>query len=284
MVGLDGRQHDADALALVQTLREGAFAGQVVLVHVMPDAPLLGLGMAEFQMASRHAGEQLLAEAAAHVAEPVETEVLNPWPAALALERFAFTRYASLLVLGSSHRTTVGCIVPGSVALRLLKSAPCPVAVAPAGYAESPRDHIKGVGIAYDASSGADRALQAAASAAAALGAPLHVYHVVPSDELDELSRVQMISYGKVILDRAQEQLLPSVNPRLRELSGDPAHSIVDAVRVDNVGLLFAGSRGHGALRQGLFGGVCRALLQTAPCPVVLLPRDARIAAGNTSR
>jgi len=280
VVGLDGRQHDADALALAETLRE-AFAGQVVLVHVLPEAPLLGPGMAEFQMAQRRDGQQLLTEAVARVEDPVETELLSPLPAALALERIAFKRHASLVVLGSSHRSAIGQIVPGAVALRLLRGAPCPVAVAPAGYANRARGRITGVGVAYDATTGSEKALQAAASAAGRLRVPLYVYHAIPYDELDELSRAQMINYGKVILDRAREQLPPWVNPRLRELSGDPANAILEAVGEDDVGLLFAGSRGRGPLREGLFGGVSHALLQSAPCAVVLIPREARIAAGR---
>lgn len=270
VVALDGRAHDADAIALVRTLRN-AFDGEIVLVHVVPELPL-GRGMGEFHSVELREGQELLARAAANIAEPVEVELINPWPASLALERVAVRRHATLIVLGSSHRNQLSRIVPGAVALRLLKSAPCPVAVAPVGYAEDPVGSITDVGVGYDASSGSDRALQAAASASARMKVPLHVYHAVPYDELDEPARAQMMNVSKVILDRAREQLPPWMNARARELVGDPAAAIVSAVNDDNIGVLFAGSRGYGPLREGLFGGVCRALLRSAPCPIVLIP------------
>lgn len=272
LIALDGREHDADALALGLTLRR-AFDGEVVLVHVMPVA-LPGRGMAEFERLERREGQDLLAKTAATVAEPVGTELISPSPAALALERTAFKKRARLIVLGSSHRTAVGQIVPGGVGIHLLKGAPCPVAVAPAGYARHPDDSLASVGVAYDATSASQQALLVAARAAKSLNAPLHVYHAVPCDDLDEPGRAQMIVFGEAILNRALEQLPAGTDTRLRLLSGDPSAALIEAVAADGIGLLFAGSRGHGPLRESLFGGVCGDLLRNSPCALVLIPRD----------
>lgn len=266
VVGLDGREHDADALALARSLR-GAFDGEIRLVHVLAEAPL-GRGMAEFQTLQWREGQALLGRAAATIGEGAEVELINPWPAALALERVAFKSHASLLVLGSSHHRAPGRIVPGSVALHLIKGSPCPVAVAPVGYAHERAAAISRLGVAYDATPGADAALLVAASVAARLGIPLHVYHAVARDQ--DLS--QLGSSAGAILERALQQLPASVQPVARAVAGDPAGAIVAASREDDVGLLFAGSRGHGPLREGLFGGVCRGLLESAACPVVLTP------------
>jgi nucleotide-binding universal stress UspA family protein len=56
-------------------------------------------------------------------------------------------------------------------------------------------------------------------------------------------------------------------------LEGDVAEAIAETAHEDDVGLLFAGSRGYGPLREALLGGVGGALLQTARCPLVIIPR-----------
>lgn len=283
VVGLDGRPHDGDALSLARALR-GAFGDPLLLVHVLTEAPL-GRGMADFQAIERREGQELLADAAAEVSEPVEVELIDPWPTALALERVAFQRHASLIVLGASHRTTLGRIVPGSVALRLGRSSPCPIAIAPVGYTADPAAAPAPVAVAYDATPSADRALHEAAGVAQRLKLPLHVYHAVSPEELDEIERSRrdgspLNGSGDPVLDGALDQLAPGIDARAGLLSGEPVAAIRTAVGEDAIGLLFAGSRGHGAVRESLFGGVCLGLLQSAPCPVVLIPHNSQPVTG----
>lgn len=276
VVGLDGRDHDPDALALATALRT-AFEPELILVHVVPEAPL-GRGMAEFEALEMRDGIRLLAKAAAAVAEPVETELIKPWPVPLALERVAFTRHASLIVLGSTHRNALGRIVPGAAAMHLLKGAPCPVAVAPVGYGKAPDARIDPVAVAYDGTMAADHALRSAASVAARLSVPLHIYHAVSADQVDDAERAQRVVLGESMLARARERLPASAAVSTRLLSGEPGTAILAAALDDGIGLLFAGSRGHGSMREELFGGVCRSLLRGSRCPLVLIPHNMKAA------
>jgi nucleotide-binding universal stress UspA family protein len=55
-------------------------------------------------------------------------------------------------------------------------------------------------------------------------------------------------------------------------LDGDVATVIAETAQSDDVHLLFVGSRGHGPVREALFGGVGAALMRCARCPLVIVP------------
>src|SRR5687768_7572596 len=69
------------------------------------------------------------------------------------LRKIARETRADLLVLGSTHLGLLGRVWPGSVAERLESKAPCPIVVAPTGYAQR-RVHpgLSVIGVAYDGS------------------------------------------------------------------------------------------------------------------------------------
>src|ERR687885_718966 len=69
-----------------------------------------------------------------------------------ALHELAERESAALLVLGSSHRSAVGRVLAGTTAERLLHGSPCPVAVAPRGFATSEAHGFATIGVAYDGS------------------------------------------------------------------------------------------------------------------------------------
>src|SRR5690349_2813018 len=93
IVGLDGREHDADAIALAQLL-QASFGGRLLLTHVVPPAPP-GKGKIECERL-----EQLLARASASLGDGTDTQLVEPCPAAQGLSSLAAERGASMLVLG----------------------------------------------------------------------------------------------------------------------------------------------------------------------------------------
>ena len=56
-----------------------------------------------------------------------------------------------------------------------------------------------------------------------------------------------------------------------RLLDGDPTDALIG--ESETLDLLVAGSRGYGPVRAVLLGGVSRALVRDAACPVVVSPR-----------
>ena len=86
----------------------------------------------------------------------VDTRVVAAGSPAGGLDEIARSVAAEVLVLGETHRSRR--VDPArDTASRLLARAPCPVAIAPAGYA--PRRPLRTVGIAFDGSPESARAL-----------------------------------------------------------------------------------------------------------------------------
>jgi len=281
LVGLDGRQHDADSLALARTLH-ATLGGRLVLVHVIPPPPL-GRGMTGYAWQARSEGRELLARAAEASGAPSETRLLETWPAAFALAQLAEDRHASMLVLASSHRGAVGRIVPGGVVSQLLARGPCPLAVAPVGYAEQAAGAVSCLGVAYDASSESDIALEAAGDAATRLGVGLRIYHAmheISEDPAWDEFRAHMRRVAQAIIDAGLRRLPPGLEAATSVLEGDAA-ALAEAAHKDKVGVLYVGSRGYGPLREAILGGFTGALLRTARCPLVIVP--CRVAGAETS-
>ena len=279
IVGLDGREHDADALALAGSL-QASLGGRLLLAHVVPPAPP-GKGMIECERLERQQGRELLIRASAKLRDGADTELVEPCPADRGLSWLAAKRGAGMLVLGSCHRGAVGRIVPGGTASHLLACAPCAIAVAPVGYADQPRASISELGVAYDGTSESDLALAAAAGAASRLTVPLRLYHAmheISNDTAWDKFRTHMQDYARGILDAGLKQLPPGVDATSTVLEGDVAATIVKAAATDDVDLLFVGSRGYGPMREALLGGVAGALLHSARCPLVIVPSSAQAA------
>jgi nucleotide-binding universal stress UspA family protein len=82
-----------------------------------------------------------------------------------------------LIVIASSHRSTIGRVLVGGTGERLLSGASVPVAVAPAGYAAAAHP-IGTVGCGFDASTESYRTLPWAAPLVRRVSARLRVLSV----------------------------------------------------------------------------------------------------------
>ncbi len=275
VVGLDGRAHDADALALAQWLRS-ALGGQLLLAHVCPPAPP-GRGMDIFEAHELVKGRHLLSRTRRKLRVSSESALLEPMPADAGLSSLARERGAELLVLGSSHRGAVGRIVPGGVASQLLSHAPCAIAVAPVGIATRELGAPARIGVAYDTTGASDVALRAAADAAQRLGASLslyHAFHPVPEGDAWAEFRGHLEQFAQSILECGLKQLPPEIKATARVLEGHAAEAVSHAADADGVDLLYVGSRGYGPLREAVLGGVAGGLLHTSRVPLVIVPRS----------
>jgi nucleotide-binding universal stress UspA family protein len=207
--------------------------------------------------------------------------------AARALQEAAEREDAGLLVIGSSRRSPAGRTLPGTTAERLLHGAPCPVAVAPQGWAS--QGGPSRVGIAYVNTEEGREALRGAHTLARRAGAVLKVFTVVrvtPAMYLEtEPSLAGQAQMGKSLetvegehrvqaekdLRRVVSALGEDVPVEVDALIGDPARTIVDMT--ESIDLLVLGSRGYGPLRSVLLGSVSRRVMAEALCPVIVLPR-----------
>jgi nucleotide-binding universal stress UspA family protein len=184
---------------------------------------------------------------------------------------------ADLVVVGSTHTSRLGRVLPGSTGEKLLHGSPCAVAVVPNGYEDRPLERI---GVAYD---GSDEA-KAALAFARTLGGSLELIGVAGLDwyagpalaggvgyDLDAL-RVDHERRIQAALDEAAAE--SGASTVLRD--GDPADEL--AAHSEQLDLLVTGSRGYGPLRAVLLGGVSGRLIRSAHCPVIVVPRGAKAA------
>lgn len=209
------------------------------------------------------------------------------------LAQLARTEEADLVVLGSTHRGTVGRVVPGTTVARLLADAPCAVAVAPPRFArpnglDSAWRPLSGdlddigmrvVGVGYDGSYAADEALKIAAELAIPNGAALRVYTVarkyakVPSADASGIS--PGMPTEAEALRQALHDAVASLPPEARALPvfmrGFAATELIEAVKL-GVDLLVLGSRTGGPIRRTFHHSVSNAILTEANCPVLISP------------
>lgn len=210
----------------------------------------------------------------------VDARVVDSHSPARALQDLSEEEHAAVVVIGSTHRGAIGRVVPGTVAERLLSGAAAPVAVAPAGYAESERPpELRLVGVAYDGSEEARQALDGAAALARRAGAQLRIITV-----FQRIAFGALASPGGVSLESVNQRLEQGLRRELDEAvaahgdgvegvfaSGDAAEVL--AAQSEDLDLLVAGSRGYGPLGAVLLGGTTHRLLTAAACPLVVAPR-----------
>ena len=240
LVGYDGRDGGADALALARGLAaiEGA---ELVLLAALELDPLATPADA-YERAMAEAEERLTASARAEVGErPFRLRTIGGVAAPRALHEVAEDEDADVIVLGSTHRGGLGRVLPGSVGERLLHGAPCAVLVAPSGFAGRERLAIRSIGVGYDGRTEASHAREVAAALADELGA--------------ELQAITVTADGG-------------------DGPADPGEAATELVeRSSALDLLVVGSRGYGPVRHAVLGSVTAELMQAAACPVLVVPR-----------
>jgi nucleotide-binding universal stress UspA family protein len=254
LVAYDGSDRAQDALALALRLRD-PHAGRLLLACAVSEAA---------PPAALEEVAIMLAAARARIPASVRVALRAPGASspAHALTELAEEEGVDLIVVGSSRRFADGRIRLERTAGRLLRGAPCAVAVAPRALRTgAPFRHV---GIAYDGTPEARLALAAAYRIAAACGAAVIVVYAGPVGD-------------RRLLDEAADTAPKRVKARTLRLPG-PAGETIAAVCEGGVDLLVCGSRGYGPMERALMGSVAEQLMEGASHPVLVLPRTAAIA------
>jgi nucleotide-binding universal stress UspA family protein len=276
VVGCDARPATVDALALAVLLEPEA---RLLLATAVPPRLLSGQVAEEV----RRAGEAVLADAAARIPgdRAIERHALNGRSPAEALTWLAEDQQADLLVVGSSRDAERGEVHAGSVGRGLLTGAPCPVAIAPGGFALDVPGTLRRVGIAWTDAPEAREAVAWAKELELGPDAERVLVQVADVDPSRALWGYEGYAYALATFPEelvaearreldaaAREHALPG---RLRE--GDPAEELIEATR--ELDLLVVGSRAHGPLLRAALGSVSDRVVRAAHCPVVVVPRGA---------
>jgi nucleotide-binding universal stress UspA family protein len=291
LVGYDGREAGRDALALASSLR--APDGVVVAACVYPGH--VGGDSVETLLAD--AASQTVAEAHAQAdgGDWLQLRAVPGHSPAHGLHVFSEEVEADLVVVGSSNRAEPGRVRAGSTGERLLNGSPCPVAIAPEGFAArggSPRV----IGVAYDGSEGSELALVEAAALAAEFEASLKLITVVPPLQLHwsaeafagtmasgDTIREERRNGFRHMLEEAAERLPAEARVATVLLDGRPATVIADEAE-KGIHLLVMGSRNYGPIRRVMAGSTAIELMRLAPCPVLVIPRGAAAPSAESAK
>jgi nucleotide-binding universal stress UspA family protein len=277
LVGYDGHDSGRDALALAASLR--APHGVVIAACVYP---VTGHATNETLLADAASQTVATAHAQADGGDWLELRAAPGYSPAQGLHVLSEEVESDLVIVGSSGSAERGRVRAGRTGERLLNGSPCPVAVAPRGFAAnagSPRV----IGVAYDGSESAEIALQEAIALSAEFDAALKVITVVPPFQNPWSATAFAAPGGENILEQRRNgfrQMLEEAAARapaearaatvLRD--GNPADVIADEAE-KGIHLLVLGSRNYGPIRRVMVGSTAIELMRLAPCPVLVLPR-----------
>jgi nucleotide-binding universal stress UspA family protein len=311
VVGYAKDQAGRDAVALAGAL--AAVSGGRLTV-VFPYHPLLARADAEAVQAqvADEVGEVLAStraagagtehaagpSGAAEQAGPVFHWSSSPWPIH-ALHELAGYEGADLIVLGAA-REDLGDRLHVSLMERMVHGAPCAVAVAPAGYADSvrsaseqsaarqsaaPRSAARGglarIGVGFADSAEGRAAVELARGLAERSGGEVHVIAgagLEPALASYAFSSPALADVEEEIYRQIEQQLerfcaewQEGVPLQRETVRGEPAGVLIE--RSGGLDLLVLGSRAYGPLRHVLLGSVSARAMREARCPVLVVPR-----------
>jgi nucleotide-binding universal stress UspA family protein len=267
IAAIDPHRDDRCCAALGLMLAQVRGAPLVLASAYAVDPPADNL-YAEYAEAARDATQQALDRLRATLpgrdVDVSAIAVADGGSPAGAIHRLAVRTKAELIVVGSSARGPVGRMLPGAVTDRLLHGAPCPVAVAPAGFsADDASSGLDVIGVAFIERADGRAALAWAREVARAAHAQLRLLNV---PERGDSRRAELLEPGVELLAGRPESALAAASTELD--------------------LLVCGSRGYGPVRTVLMGSIAHAMVRDAACPVVLVPLpdgEPRAAAGDGS-
>jgi nucleotide-binding universal stress UspA family protein len=183
----------------------------------------------------------------------------------------------------STHRGPVGRVLAGTTAERLLTGSPCPVALAPRGYAAA-QTAIGSVIVGYDGSEEARAALDVAVDIArraeveltiVAVAEPASVYVTEAAIDLTDLvGRTR--EHAEHVAAEGAARIPDDVVARAEVVTGDPGPALASRARAET-DVLVVGSRRYGPPRSVLVGTVGHHLAREAASAVLIVPRGVEI-------
>lgn len=273
VLGIDPLRDDSAAAQLAAVFAHATGAPVLAVACHDRDPVTAGVTGGASVRDAEAAANDVFAHLAALEFREFDTRVVAGAPAA-ALHRVAEEANAALIVVGCSHRGTLGRVFPGSVTEATLHGSPCAVAVAPRGYVAAGGKPAR-IGVAYVDTPEGNAALAAAAALAGCWNANLVVITV-----LEPRSRTTVISPYDAASGEESERLalraakraadrLTGIRAAPRVVAGEAAAAL--NALTSELGLLVCGSRGQGRLKTGLLGGVSHRLVRDAACPVLVV-------------
>jgi nucleotide-binding universal stress UspA family protein len=282
VAAVDGSESALDAVrwAADEAARRGMSLRLVHAVEVSAIAYGGAFGLPkDFFEALRQSGRGYLDDAASaagklHPGLPVTTDLIEGSPIPVLV---AASEHAAVIALGSRGLGGFTGILTGSTAVATIARAHCPVAVVRGDRPDPAGPVVVGV----DGSPTSESALAWAYEEASFRGVELvavHGWTEFASEQSYAFARQFVVDWD-VVETRQEEHLaerlagygekFPDVTVRRIVEGGQARQLLLDHAR--GAQLVVVGSRGRGALGGLLLGSTSQALIQHAPCPVLVV-------------
>jgi nucleotide-binding universal stress UspA family protein len=215
-----------------------------------------------------------------------DVEVEDAREVADAVVRRAATLPADLIVIGTHGLTGLKRWFAGSVAERVLRTAPCPVMVVPR-HDVVPTSTVAFTHIvaAIDFSESSLAGLRWALSLAEEADAHLWLLHtievppelqvsaVVTDEEIDQLNAAAHADALSRLRALIPEDAATFCSVETATTTGEAAHAILKFSAEHHGDLIVMGAQGHGAFDRFMFGSKTRDVVGGATCPVLTVRR-----------
>ncbi len=206
----------------------------------------------------------------------------SSWPIH-ALHELADWEDAELIVLGAAQVRLERRHV--SAMERAVHGAPCAIAVAPAGYADSAEHAFRSIGVGFADTEEGHAAVALAHAVADLAGARIQLIagaglspellsYAAGSPALPA-AEDEIYVETKAAAERVAAELLAGEDYECDVRRGAACRLLLQAS--ERLDLLVLGSRAYGPLRHALLGGISAAVMRGAHCPVLVLPRGVEV-------
>jgi len=222
---------------------------------------------------------------AAGIAADEATLVAEAGPAAETIVDQSVAIDADLLVMGTHGRSGFNRLLLGSVAEKVLRTAPCPVLTVPPHAPESPPAHVtlRHIVCPVDFSLAALQAVGFAldlARRAKASVTMLHAIEWLADEEPRELVHFNVPEFRQHLMESAHERLVALLadEPDARGFAeplvvvGRAYREILRVATEERAELIVMGARGRGEPALG-FGSTTQQVVRAASCPVLTVHR-----------
>ncbi len=208
----------------------------------------------------------------------VQTHLIRGVSAAEAIVQTCSDLGCDLIVMGTHGRRGLSHLLLGSVAEKVVRTAPAPVlTVRP--DAALPQQAVQRILVPHDFSEHSDQAVRVAAAWAVRLGASVTALHAVEPVVYPEFYAVDLLPDEMIrrLTERSEEALTKTAETLLAGVAsvrtevrvGRAGDAIVAEARPESHDLVIMGTRGLSALEHLLIGSVAETVLRRCAVPLL---------------
>lgn len=252
-----------------------AYQAHLLIMHVgtEPTVPPIGgvsiLTPEEYEASLRESLKQYQTEAESASSE---TLVVLGQQAAERITSAARDNEADLIVMGTHGRSGISRALLGSVAEKVVRTAPCPVITLKAPMRQRGKLRFRTILHPTDLSEASSSAFQVACNLAKHHRARLIILYVEsPGSRPDTWSRKDEIESELIECLRSHHLLKNGADVAYEVVHGSPGEMILDIADSHQADLIVMGTHGRTGLRRLAMGSVAEAINRKAKCPVLTI-------------